>query len=88
MLLGPGAEVFAKPELEIYADDVECAHGNTSGALDADQIFYLRQRGLPLAKARAMLTEAFVSEALAEADAGSHEAMLAAARRFLAGASE
>lgn len=88
LLLESGAEVFAKPELEIYADDVECAHGNTSGALDADQIFYLRQRGLPLAKARAMLTEAFISEALAEADAGSHEAMLAAARRFLAGASE
>ncbi|MEL6664284.1 MAG: SufD family Fe-S cluster assembly protein [Pseudomonadota bacterium] len=67
LLLENGAEVNAKPELEIYADDVECAHGNTCGALDADQLFYLRQRGIPQAQARAMLTQAFVVEALSAA---------------------
>lgn len=64
LLLEDGAEVFAKPELEIYADDVECAHGNTCGALDESALFYMRQRGLPEAEARALLTEAFVAEAL------------------------
>lgn len=67
LLLEEGAEVFAKPELEIYADDVECAHGNTSGALDANQLFYMRQRGIGEAEARALLTEAFIAEALEEA---------------------
>ena len=71
LLLEDGAEVFAKPELEILADDVQCAHGNTSGALDAAQLFYLRQRGIPLVQARALLTEAFIAEALE--DAGVHE---------------
>ncbi len=64
LLLEEGAEVFAKPELEILADDVQCAHGNTSGALDAAQLFYLRQRGIPLTQARAILTEAFIAQAL------------------------
>lgn len=76
LLLEDGAEVFAKPELEILADDVQCAHGNTSGALDAAQLFYLRQRGIPLPQARAMLTEAFIAEALEEA--GMHEEALRA----------
>jgi Fe-S cluster assembly protein SufD len=67
LLLEEGAEVFAKPELEILADDVQCAHGNTSGALDANQLFYLRQRGLPLVEARTMLTQAFIAEALEHA---------------------
>ncbi len=64
LLLEDGAEVFARPELEILADDVQCAHGNTSGALDPAQLFYLRQRGIALTEARAMLTEAFIAEAL------------------------
>ena len=64
LLLEDGAEVFAKPELEIYADDVQCAHGNTSGQLDDAAIFYLRQRGLPEIEARAMITRAFLIEAL------------------------
>ena len=84
LLLEEGAAVFAKPELEIYADDVECAHGNTSGALDENQLFYLRQRGIPLAQARAMLTEAFIAEALEEASESVAEAMLEAAQTFLA----
>ena len=86
LLLEDGAAVFAKPELEIYADDVECAHGNTSGALDDDQLFYLRQRGIPLAQARAMLTQAFVAEALETANESVSEAMLDAAEAFLSGA--
>lgn len=83
LLLEDGAEVFAKPELEIYADDVECAHGNTSGALDQNQLFYMRQRGIPEAQARALLTEAFIAEALEQASAGVRDAMLDAARSFL-----
>jgi Fe-S cluster assembly protein SufD len=66
LLLEEGAEVFAKPELEIYADDVACAHGNTAGQLDEDAVFYLRQRGLPEVDARAMITRAFLMEALPE----------------------
>lgn len=83
LLLEDGAEVFAKPELEIYADDVECAHGNTSGALDPNQLFYMRQRGIPEAQARALLTEAFIAEALEEANAIVHDALVDAARNFL-----
>ena len=64
LLLEEGAEVFAKPELEIYADDVQCAHGNTCGQLDEAAVFYLRQRGIPEAEARAMITRAFLIEAL------------------------
>lgn len=66
LLLEEGAEVFAKPELEIYADDVACAHGNTAGQLDEDAIFYLRQRGIPDVDARAMITRAFLIEAVPE----------------------
>ncbi|MDZ4759848.1 MAG: SufD family Fe-S cluster assembly protein [Alphaproteobacteria bacterium] len=64
LLLEEGAEVFAKPELEIYADDVQCAHGNTAGQLDEAAIFYLRSRGIPDAQARAMITRAFLFEAI------------------------
>jgi len=64
LLLEEGAEVFAKPELEIYADDVACAHGNTAGQLDEDAVFYLRQRGLPDVDARALITRAFLIEAI------------------------
>ncbi len=65
LLLGENATVNAKPELEIYADDVACAHGATAGDLDAAAMFYMRQRGLPEAKAKALLTRAFIAEALA-----------------------
>ena len=64
LLLEEGAEVFAKPELEIYADDVACAHGNTAGQLDEDAVFYLRQRGIPDVEARAMIMRAFLLEAI------------------------
>lgn len=60
LMLSDGAHVRAKPELEIYADDVQCAHGNTIGALDEQALFYCQSRGMPLEVARALLTEAFV----------------------------
>ena len=63
MLLEDGAEIFAKPELMIHADDVQCAQGNTAGGLDANGLFYLRSRGIPEAEARALLIEAFLAEA-------------------------
>lgn len=61
IMLSDTSEIRSKPELEIYADDVACAHGNTIGALDESALFYMRQRGIPLALARAMLTEAFLA---------------------------
>jgi len=60
MLLNRGATANAKPELEIYADDVKCAHGATVGELDAMQLFYAAARGLDPASARALLLEGFV----------------------------
>jgi Fe-S cluster assembly protein SufD len=64
LLLSPGAEMDIKPELEIFADDVKCSHGATIGALDAEQLFYLRSRGIPDDQARSMLIRAFLEEAL------------------------
>jgi Fe-S cluster assembly protein SufD len=64
LLLSPDAEIDTKPELEIFADDVKCSHGATVGELDADQLFYLRSRGIPDAEARSMLVRAFLAEAL------------------------
>lgn len=59
LLLSKGAEIDTKPELEIYADDVKCAHGATIGQLDEQQLFYLRSRGLDADAARALLVGAF-----------------------------
>lgn len=64
LILSPKAEINAKPELEIYADDVKCAHGATFGQLDPVALFYLRSRGLPEAEARSLLTFAFALEPL------------------------
>lgn len=64
MLLEEGAEIFAKPELMIHADDVQCAHGNTAGGLDERALFYMRSRGVPEAEARALLIESFLVEAI------------------------
>ena len=64
MITSDRGEVDAKPELEIYADDVACAHGNTVGALDENALFYARSRGIPEEEARAMLTEAFLGEVI------------------------
>jgi Fe-S cluster assembly protein SufD len=62
LILSDQAEIDAKPELLIWADDVACGHGNTVGALDEEALFYARQRGLPEAEARALLIGAFVGE--------------------------
>ena len=62
LLLSDDAEIDAKPQLEIYADDVQCAHGFTAGELDDDSLFYLRSRGIPDAMARSMLVEGFLTE--------------------------
>jgi Fe-S cluster assembly protein SufD len=64
LLLSPRAEIDSKPELEIYADDIKCAHGATIGELDEEQLFYLRSRGMSSDAARAMLTLAFAQAAV------------------------
>ncbi|MBL8773407.1 MAG: Fe-S cluster assembly protein SufD [Phenylobacterium sp.] len=81
LILSDRAEVDAKPELEIYADDVSCAHGNTVGALDEDALFYARQRGIPESEARALLTEAFVGEVV---DRIQHEGAREVVRAWVA----
>ncbi|MEM9146314.1 MAG: Fe-S cluster assembly protein SufD [Pseudomonadota bacterium] len=68
VLLADGAEFSAKPELEIYADDVKCSHGSTTGALDETALFYLMARGITRRDAEALLIGSFVEEAIAEID--------------------
>ena len=82
LLLSDDAEADNKPELEIFADDVTCGHGATSGALDESLLFYLRARGLPEKEAQALLIQAFVGEAIESiaSDALRELAMVAAAR--------
>jgi Fe-S cluster assembly protein SufD len=64
LLLGPRAEADLKPELEILADDVKCAHGAAVGDLDADSMFYLKSRGIPEKDARHLLLHAFLEDAI------------------------
>jgi Fe-S cluster assembly protein SufD len=64
LLLSESAEADNKPELEIFADDVQCGHGATTGALDEDLLFYLKARGIPAKEAEALLIQAFVGEAV------------------------
>jgi Fe-S cluster assembly protein SufD len=64
LLLGDEAGMANKPELEIFADDVVCAHGATCGALEETQLFYLLARGLPRPQAEALLVEAFLGEVI------------------------
>jgi Fe-S cluster assembly protein SufD len=66
VLLSDGASFSVKPELEIYADDVKCSHGSTTGQLDETAMFYLRSRGVPRAEAEAMLVAAFAEAAFEE----------------------
>ncbi len=66
LLLDGDSQFLAKPELEIYADDVACSHGSTSGAIDEDALFYLQSRGVPLQAATDLLTLAFLAESLDE----------------------
>jgi Fe-S cluster assembly protein SufD len=75
--LSERAEADNKPELEIFADDVQCGHGATAGALDEDLKFYLMARGIPAAQAEAMLVQAFLGEAIDGIEhAGLREALI------------
>jgi len=84
LLLSPTAEFDAKPELEIFADDVVCGHGATAGDLEEDHVFYLRSRGIPEARARSMLIAAFVADAFEDvADEGLRAGLAARAEGWL-----
>jgi Fe-S cluster assembly protein SufD len=79
LLISPTAEVDAKPQLEIDADDVKCSHGAAIGQLNADEVFYLRSRGIPEATARRILSHAFadeVAQRLTDPLAASHFAQM------------
>jgi Fe-S cluster assembly protein SufD len=82
LMLSATAEFSSKPELEIYADDVVCGHGSTSTELSEDLLFYLRARGIPVAEARRLLTEAFIAEPI---EAIAHEAIREAFRSRVVG---
>jgi Fe-S cluster assembly protein SufD len=85
LLLSDEAEADNKPELEIFADDVTCGHGATTGALDESLLFYLRARGLSEKEAQALLIQAFVGEAIESiANDALRELVILAAQRWLA----
>jgi Fe-S cluster assembly protein SufD len=85
LLLSDEAEADNKPELEIFADDVTCGHGATTGALDESLLFYLRARGLSEKEAQALLIQAFVGEAIEQiVNDGLRELAISAAQRWLA----
>ncbi len=89
LLLSRGAEMDAKPELEIYADDVKCGHGATTGELDTAHLFYLRGRGVDLPTARRMLVEAFIADIIdAFPDATVREAFAGRVGAWLDGHAE
>ena len=84
LLLSDRAEIDAKPELEIYADEVKCSHGATAGDIDEQALFYLRARGIPEARARSLLIQAFLDEALDEVGIPAlHEALLSRVAAWL-----
>ena len=78
------ATANAKPELEIYADDVKCAHGATVGELDANALFYLASRGIAPAEAKALLLRGFIAGVFDDvADDAARESLETAARAAL-----
>ena len=77
LLLSNNSEMDAKPELEIYADDVKCSHGATTGQIDETSLFYMRSRGIPEALARNLLIQSFIGEGLEEiSETGVKEAVM------------
>lgn len=66
LLMDDDSQFLGKPELEIYADDVKCSHGSTTGALDATALFYLRSRGVPVEEAKSLLVLSFLADAIDE----------------------
>lgn len=86
MLLDRSATANARPELEIFADDVKCAHGATVGELDKNAMFYLASRGLPPVEARALLLQAFIADAfVGMTDDAARDAIEAKARAAMEG---
>jgi len=85
LLLDDDSQFLAKPELEIYADDVACSHGSTTGAIDENALFYLLSRGIPRAQAEDLMVLAFVAEAIEEIEAEDlREELLERLRAWLA----
>jgi len=86
LLLSEDAEADSKPELEIFADDVQCGHGATIGALDEALKFYLMSRGIPDKEAEALLIQAFIGEAVETiVHDGIRDALMAATVKWLGG---
>ncbi|MEA2950639.1 MAG: Fe-S cluster assembly protein SufD [Alphaproteobacteria bacterium] len=84
LLLSDNAEADNKPELEIFADDVQCGHGATSGALDEDLLFYMKARGIPQKEAEALMIQSFVGEAIEGIEhAGLREVLMEAVVAWL-----
>jgi Fe-S cluster assembly protein SufD len=85
LLLGESASMHAKPELEIFADDVVCGHGATVGALDDELLFYLMSRGIGRKEAEGLMIQAFAGEALeAVTHDGLREALMALTAAWIA----
>ncbi len=86
LMLSDEASIYAKPELEIYADDVVCGHGSTCGRLDDEALFYLMSRGVPKADAETMLTRAFLAELIDPIeDEGLNQALTGVIENWLLG---
>jgi Fe-S cluster assembly protein SufD len=84
LLLSEGGTMNNKPELEIFADDVQCGHGATCGALDEDLLFYLMARGLPRPEAESLMVQAFLGEAVETVDhEPTREALVAVVENWL-----
>jgi Fe-S cluster assembly protein SufD len=84
LMLSDEAQIYSKPELEIFADDVVCGHGSTTGALDEDSMFYLLSRGIPRATAESMLVRGFIGEVIDPvADEELHMALDGVVERWL-----
>ncbi len=85
ILLTDTASIHTKPQLEIWADDVKCSHGATTGQIDAEQLFYLRARGLDKVQARALLLQAFAGDIIQNVKSEALQEMLrdAIAQRLL-----
>jgi len=73
LLLTDNAKSFSRPQLEIYADDVSCAHGSTTGQLDKEALFYMKTRGIPEAKAKTLLMTAFIGDVLDKIEISSYK---------------
>lgn len=72
ILLTETARIESKPQLEIYADDVKCSHGSTTGMLDKDQIFYMRSRGISEKTAQGLMLQAFLGEVISDIDSADY----------------